>query len=313
MENKKLSEIRNNLAMLPVLQQRMNSLELTIEEAEQNMQTVLKKYNAEALDVENMKKDSLSNTLLKLFKKFEGKLDKETQEMIEAKLQYDKAESRLSDLRSDKEALSTRISLLLENKKAFEAELIKREDAVRNSITSKVYQVYSRLEAQRGKLAEQQVEIDEAIRVAKNVLATAVSVIEHLESAESWATFDIWARGGIISHMAKYDHIDSAQADINRLSYQLKDLNKELRDIDFFETAPHLGIDSTTRMFDFWFDNIFTDLNVRDKIIADQEEVFRLKITIEDIITHLEENKLETSKELDAIENKKKDLLINNN
>jgi len=313
LENKKLSEIRNNLAMLPVLQQRMNSLELTIEEAEQNMQTVLKKYNAEALDVENMKKDSLSNTLLKLFKKFEGKLDKETQEMIEAKLQYDKAESRLSDLRSDKEALSTRISLLLENKKAFEAELIKREDAVRNSITSKVYQVYSRLEAQRGKLAEQQVEIDEAIRVAKNVLATAVSVIEHLESAESWATFDIWARGGIISHMAKYDHIDSAQADINRLSYQLKDLNKELRDIDFFETAPHLGIDSTTRMFDFWFDNIFTDLNVRDKIIADQEEVFRLKITIEDIITHLEENKLETSKELDAIENKKKDLLINNN
>lgn len=313
MENQKLIAIRNSLALLPVLQKRLKNLEHTIAEAEKNMQAVSQKYKEETLDVENMKKESLSNTILKLIKRFEGKLDKETQEMIVAKLEYDKASSRVVDLHKEKEDLSRRISLLLSSKQSFEEELSKREETVRNSIGSKAYLVYERLEQQREKLAQQQIEIDEAARVARNVLGTIGSAIQHLDSAEDWATFDIWSRGGIFSHMAKYDHIDSAQADFNRLSYQLKDLNKELADIKFIEEMPNLGVDSTTRMFDFWFDNIFTDLNVRDKIRTDKEEVSSLKVRVLDIIAQLEESKLENLKELDVIENKKKDLLINNN
>lgn len=299
--------------MLPVLQQRLQNLEQTIAEAEKNKQAVSQKYNAEVSDVENMKKESLSNTILKLIKRFDGKFDKETQEMLAAKLEYDKASNRVIDLHKEKEDLDRRISLQLNNKQSFEEELAKREETVKNSIGSKAYCVYERLEKQREKLAEQEIEIDEAIRVARNVLGTIGSATQHLESAEDWATFDIWSRGGIFSHMAKYDHIDSAQADFNRLSYQLKDLNKELADIQFIEVMPSLGIDSTTRMFDFWFDNIFTDLNVRDKIRADKEEVSRLRIRISDIIAQLEASKSENRREMDDIENKKKDLLISGN
>ena len=313
MEKQKLIDMRNSLTILPVLQQRLQKLEQRIAEAEKDMQTILRHYNAEVVDVEQMKKDSLSNTLLKLIKRYEGKLDKETQEMLAAKMEYDKASDRVSDLQSELYQLNLRIQSLLDNKQAYEAELKQREDIVKSSITSKAYLIYRKLQEERGKLGKQLVEIDEAKVVAYCVLGTAQSALEHLQSAEGWATYDIWARGGVISHMAKYNHIDNAQADFNRLSYQIKDLKKELSDIMIFETTYNVGIDATTRMFDFWFDNIFTDLNVRDKIRADKEEVSKLILKIKSTITKLEEVKIEALGKLDTVENNKKELLINNN
>lgn len=312
MEKQKLIDMRNSLTILPVLQQRLQKLEQRIADAEKDMQTILRHYNAEVVDVEQMKKDSLSNTLLKLIKRYEGKLDKETQEMIAAKMEYDKASDRVSDLQSELYQLNLRIKSLLDNKQTYEDELKQREDIVKSSITSKAYLIYRKLQEEREKLGKQLVEIDEAKAVAHLVLGTAQSALDHLRSAEGWATYDIWARGGVISHMAKYNHIDNAQADFNRLSYQVKDLKKELSDIMIYETAYNVGIDSTTRMFDFWFDNIFTDLNVRDKIRADKEEVSKLILKIKSIITKLEEVKIEALGKLDTIESNKKELLINN-
>ena len=313
MENQKLIDIRNSLTMLPVLQQRQQKLEKRITEAENEMQEVLQQYNAETVDVDQMKKDSLSNTLLKLIKKYEGKLDKETQEMLAAKMEYDKASDRVLDLYSERNELKSRISSLLVNKQDYEAELRKREEAVKTSITSKAYIIYRKLQEERETLEKQLIEIEEAKRAAAYVMSTAQSALEHLQSAEGWATYDIWARGGVISHMAKYSHIDNAQADFNRLSYQIKDLKKELADINIIEASYDVGIDATTRMFDFWFDNIFTDLNVRDKIRADEEEVSKLIHGIESMITKLEETRKDTFAKLDAIENKKNELLISNN
>ncbi len=233
--------------------------------------------------------------------------------MLAAKMEYDKASERVLDLNNERYELNTRISSLLDNKQVYEAELKEREDIVKNSITSKAYLIYKRLQEEREALGQQLVEIEEAKRAAYYVMSTAQSAIEHLQSAESWATYDIWARGGVISHMAKYNHIDNAQADFNRLSYQIMDLKKELADIKVLETTYKVGIDSTTRMFDFWFDNIFTDLNVRDKIRADKEEVSKLKLEIEGIIDKLEDVRVGVLSKLDTIENNKKELLINNN
>lgn len=55
--------------------------------------------------------------------------------------------------------------------------------------------------------------------------------------------------------MTKYNHIDNAQTDFDILSSQLRELRKELMDIDFAVDFQLTGIDSTTRMIDFWFDS----------------------------------------------------------
>jgi hypothetical protein len=43
-------------------------------------------------------------------------------------------------------------------------------------------------------------------------------------------------------------------------------LRTELADVDGMAlTAPQLAVDGLTRFVDIWFDNIFTDLAVRDR------------------------------------------------
>ena len=310
MEKEKLLEIRNNLSVLPVLEEHYERLRSRIYEAEADVRSLLGKYEAESLDVEQLKKDSLSKTLLILLGRYEGKLDKESREMLDAKMGYDKAFQRVKELCRERDELAGRITALRRDKDIYEAELKRREELITTGMVSEVSTQYKQLEAERQMLAKQLVETSEAIKAASRVKSTAKSAMQHLDKAEGWATYDVWAKGGIISHMAKYDHIDNAQADFNRLESQMNDLQKELSDVSFFNTLELSGIDSTTRAIDFWFDNIFTDLNVRNRIRGDIDQLRTLYGKIERIIDKLEGSMLKINKMLNDIEQRKNDLII---
>ncbi|WP_058485741.1 hypothetical protein [Defluviitalea phaphyphila] len=310
MENKKLREIKRSLEALPVLERRREKLQYTINEAQKEVNSLLKKYESESLDVERLEKDSLSTTLLKFIGKYEDKLDKESKEMIAAKMEYDKACHRLEELQAQQNELISRISSLKKDKEIYEAEVKRREEIILYKFDDKVSKIYRQLEEERKELTRQLVEMDEAISAAKKVIYTARSVLSHLESAEGWATYDVWVKGGIFTHMAKYDHIDQAEADFNRLRYQINDLRKDLSDINIIDVPQISEIDGTTRVFDFWFDNIFTDLNVMNRIKSNIEEIRALERKIEHIIYNIENNKSQINNKIEEIEEKKKELII---
>ena len=134
--------------------------------------------------------------------------------------------------------------------------------------------------------------------------------VESSWQCKNWATYDAWTKGGIISHMAKYDHIDQAEADFNRLSSQLKVLKKELSDININDAPGLTNIDSTTRAIDYWFDNIFTDLNVRDKIRGNIDQIRSVYGNIDRIITKLENRKREVNSRISKIDYEKNELIL---
>ncbi len=311
MDSNTLFELRNKLAVLPVLEQKMKSLNSRLYQAEDDVKNLLRKYQDEALDVDQIQKDSLSNTLLKLIGKYEGKVNKETREMLTAKLEYDKAVERVKELNREKYELGSQLSALNKEKHTFEAELANREMLIKNKVSQQAYDAYMEIQNRQAALARQLVETDEALSAAGRVISASDSAIRHLESAENWATYDIWGGGGIISHMAKYDHIDDAQADLNRLSSLTRDFEKELADVNMHDVYARSGIDSTTRAIDFWFDNIFTDLRVRDKIRDDREQISRLVSQVNMAVNKLETNKSELKRKLSETENQKNNLIMN--
>jgi len=312
MDKKTLIEMKKDLAMLPVLMDRLDKLQKDIANEEENVRVLLNKYQAESLDVEQLKKESLSATILKLIRKYDGKLTKETQEMLAAKMEYDKALSRVKELYAERDDINKRITVLRKTKRTYEAEIRRREEIIKSKINDETSIKYNKLVSEQYLLSKQIIEIDEAIRAANKVIKTAGIAAKHLKSAEEWATFDIWARGGIISHMAKYDHLDSAQADFNRMNSQIKNLNKELHDINLPDKLDLniKGIDANTRTMDFLFDNIFTDLNVRDRIREDSERLKKLFSELNEIVNKLKESKSAIQKMIDDIEEQKSELLI---
>lgn len=310
MDNESLSKIRDRIAALPVLKERLEKLRMRIKEAERDVQSLLSQYEKESLDVERLKKDSLSSTILKLAGKYKGKLDKEEQEMLSAKMKYDRACQRVSELNQEREDLERRIRELNKERQIYEAELKKREEVLLKDINSEVAAKYRQMEAEKENIIRQLSETDEALRAAKRAKSTALSALNHLGSAEGWATYDVWFKGGIISHMAKYGHIDNAEADFNRLYSQLKDLQRELADVNLAETVELAGIDSTTRAIDFWFDNIFTDLSVRNRIRGDMEQLRSLTGRIDRIVDRLERNKSYFKEKIEELERRKNDLIV---
>lgn len=310
MDSEKLIEISNRVASLPALEERMEKLTGRLHDAEADVRSLLRKFEAESVDVEQLKKDSLSVTLLKLIGRYERKLDKETREMLNAKLEYDKACQRADELRNERYELGKRIANLREEKQVYEKELSDRERAIKNNINSEAHARYLQLEKERGELTKQLVETDEALRAAAKVKSTIKVVLDHLDRAERWATYDVWGGKGIISHIAKYEHIDDSEAAFNRLQSQMKDLQKELADVNLFIDADVGKVDSATRAIDFWFDNIFTDLNVRDKIRNDMQHMECLAGKIQSIISRLEKNRTEIKNQLSVIDRKKNELII---
>jgi uncharacterized protein YukE len=310
MESEKLKEIRNNLSMLPVLQERSEKLDSRINEAEDDVWSLLRKFEEESLDVEQLKKESFSTTFLKLVGKYEGKLDKESQEVLAAKIEYDKASERIKELYSDRDELMNRISALKAEQQTYENELKSREEIILGVLNSEISAQYKKLGAEEEMLSKQLIETEEALNAAHRVKNTAQSAMQHLDSAEGWATYDVWFKGGIFSYVAKYDHIDEAQSDFNKLHSQMRDLQKELSDIDALDIPVVCGIDSTTRSIDFWFDNIFTDLSVREQIRDDIEQIRVIFGEIDGIISRIERKKAEIHKALENIGQRKNELII---
>lgn len=310
MDNKTLIEIRNRLAMMPALKERMDKLRARIKEAENEVKSLSAKFEAESLDVEQMKAESLSVYILKMIGRYEGKLNKETEQMLAAKMEYDKASEKVKELHLQRGETEERLAALNQEKQVYEAELNKREEMIRNNVTSEASIKYRELEAAQELLSRQLVETDEALRAANRVISTADNAMEHLESAEKWATYDVWLKGGLLSHMAKYEHIDNAEESFNRLSSQMDDLQRELSDISIPGTPSFSGVDSTTRAVDFWFDNIFTDLSVRDRIRDDSEQLSTLRNQVCGVISKLKGNKSVIHQKLQDIEFGKNELII---
>ncbi len=309
MDNKQLQEIKDRLEVLPVLEHRMDNIRGKVSDAKDNVNTLLHRFEAESLDVENIKKDSLANSLRKLFGKYEGKVNKETQEMFAAKMEYDRATENVSELLKQESELNVRLSELYELKRTIEDELAKREESIKNNISAESYKTYMEIDREHEFLSGQLVEAEEAIRAGNNVLITANNAMDHLNKAEDLATLDVWLDGGFLTHSAKYNHIEEAQRNFNILNSQVKAFENELQDVNLQASYLSSEIDSTTRAVDFWFDNIFTDLKVRDRIRSDAESLRNLMDKINKTLTVLETTRKELKKNLSDNESKKADLI----
>lgn len=288
----------------------MGILKESIREADYNLTVLTTKYESEQYDVEKLKKDSLSTLMIKLFGKYEDKFEKESKEMLDAKLKLDEASTRLLELEDEYETVNNRLIELRRSKITYDLELKKREETAKNTLLEEGSKEYKEVLEKIDTCRKEKIEIEEALTAARRAYSVAESAKIHLEKAESHATYDVWFKGGIINHMLKYGNIDEAENYINRLSSCLKELEKELSDININNSPQIEGISGSQRAVDLWFDNIFTDLNVRDKIRGNIHEINSTMSTIHKITRKLEERKIDVLRRISAFEGEKEKLLL---
>ena len=305
-----ITELRDRILTLPALEKEMDILRKEILEATFEVSKLLRQYEKESRDVEQIQKSSLSAFLYQIIGKYEDKLRKEQREEIDAKLAYDRAATHLESLEQEKTALASQITDLQADKKAYNAELENRRRALVEQLAGPEAAEYAELERERSEIISQNTEIRQALSAAAHAKSTAQKALKSLKSAQGWATYDALTRGGIISHMTKYSHIDDAERLFHTLSSQLRYLQAELKDVQGLNASGLQEISSDQRAVDFWFDNIFTDLSVRRKVMDNADEIERVLRSIRTVESKLNTRRKHLESRLEKNKSREESLLL---
>ena len=269
---------------LKTVNQRIGTMEAKLPELEQSVQD-------EQADVDRMESGGITSFVYGILGRQKEKLEKERREARQAQEQYQAALNTLQDLHRQRETISDSIAQLgdLQRKyqQLYEAE---RQKILQSSGSDG--QRLRQLEEDGRQLRSLEQELIEARDAGDAVMDQINRIRKSLDSASTWGTVDLFT-DGFFADMAKYSHMDDAQAEMQELNRLLRRFSKELKDVD---TDAHLSADigSGMRFADFFFDGFFTDAMALSRID-------RVKNQVEEIASQVQRHLDTVSRRLSSV------------
>lgn len=245
------------------------------------MQVKLREQN----DVDQLEGHSFTALFYGMIGKKEEKLDKEKQEAYAAAAKYEAAIRELEAVKADLENCERELQSLWGCEACYEQVLKSKAAEIRESGIEEAAQMLQ-LEERMTKLESQKKEIEEAISAGRLTQGTAEEVLAKLDSAEGWGTWDLLG-GGLVSDLAKHSSLDDAQHLIVLLQNQLRRFKTELTDVRI-SADMQVNVDGFLRFADYFFDGLFADWAVLDRIHESQSQVKKIRIQIGQVLDQLQ-------------------------
>lgn len=259
----------------------------------------------EQADVDRLEGRSLASFFYNVIGKMDERLNKEREEAYAARVKYDAAARELEAIDGDIQRCESELSGLRGCEREYEATLREKANAVKSEGGARAEEIL-KLEERHAYLESQKKELREAISAGNSARSTAESVLSSLDSAEGWGTWDLLG-GGLLADMAKHSHLDEAQGAIERLQSQLRRFKTELADVTIHADM-QVNVDGFLRFADYFFDGLFADWAVMDKISQSQSQVQSTKSQIDSVLSRLnsmmsaaEREQAQTKSKLDAL------------
>lgn len=152
-------------------------------------------------------------------------------------------------------------------------------------------------------------EVAEADKAAKAAEYAVSKAAESLESAQGWSTYDTFFGGGFIASQIKHGRLDDAAENVAGVQHSLRRLRAELEDVGVATDELVQMPSPTLRGMDVWFDNIFSDWMVHDRIKASRTQIKSARAGLADLRRDLKEHRLRLERDLADNESKRSELL----
>lgn len=262
--NKTFQELQQEVAMIPMLEAKLNELHGQREAYEGEICALQTAFQEERIEVEKLEGRSLARYFYSVIGKLDEKLDQERKEAYAARVKLDAAERELAGIEKDVSDLRTQLANARYAKQLLTDALTSKREELKSS-GSKTGEQILELEQKIAALEAQKQEIREAVSAGYSASSTADRILGELESADGWNTWDMIGGGGIITHMAKHSHLDDAQSLVEELQSRLRKFKTELADIQI-NADMQVNIDGFLRFADYFFDGLFADWAVGDRI-----------------------------------------------
>ena len=267
------------------------------------------KLDAQA-DVEHLEGRSLTAFFYAVIGKKDEKLNKEREEAYAARVKYDVIARELFAVEEDIRHNETELIQLRGCEQQYEKMLKDKADAIKAIGSQEAVKIF-RTEERITYLENQMNEIKEALIAGETALSITNRILASLGSAEGWGTWDLLG-GGLLTDMAKHGHLDEAQKQVEYLQVQLHRFKTELTDITIHADM-QVSIDGFLCFADYFFDGLFADWAVLDKIKQSQTQVQNIKSQIESVLNRLTSMFNSVAKELEGEKAGLNDLIIRTN
>ena len=282
---KDLKALWEQVAEKKVVDAKYQELQAQRKTVAQRVRQLEKVKQSEQADVDRLERGSLAAFFYQMVGRMDEKLDKEQQEAYAARVRYDAAARELASIDADLARLEARLKGLSGCEQRYQDALMERFREIKET-NSPAAQELMESESRVVDLKLRRREIREAIQAGKKALKQTEAVLESLDSARGWSTMDL-VGGGIWSDLAKYDHLDEAQEQVEQLQVDLRRFKTELADVEI-NAEIQVTIEGFLRFADFFFDNLFTDWEVRDRIDQSIDQVRDTKRQIQRVLDKLE-------------------------
>lgn len=264
----------------------------------------------EQADVDKLEGGSLAAFFYNVIGKMDEKLTKEREEAYLATVKYDAAvkefEKVKEELLKNKEELNKLGNCVEQYEELLELKK-ERMKTTGHWAAEKIFEFEQKLTY----LDNEERELNEALEAGEAAEKFTEDVLDSLSSAESWGTFDVLG-GGLIADAVKYSKLDDAQMLIEGLQDQLRRFKTELADVTI-DSEMDVKVDGFLQFADYFFDNLFTDWMVMDKIRNSQQQVENTADQIRSVMERLLEMKDQVQIQKKSIQEKLDELVVQTN
>lgn len=279
-----LQELQAQVRRQKQLRAQLSDLETQRAELAEREKKLAAERAAEDEDVEHLEAGSLRSFFYHMTGSFDERLDKERREAYASAVKHDAvraeleaAEDRIGRTQRELEELN---GCERQYAQALEEKLleVRETDPINGPALARLDERAADLEGQRKEIAE-------AVSAGKAALSMADTVLSSLSSAAGWGTWDLFG-GGLLADMAKHSHLDEAQRNVEQLQVRLGNFRTELADVSIGADI-QIQIDGFLRFADFFFDGIFADWAVQNKINESETRVRETRNKIQNVLDRL--------------------------
>lgn len=232
----------------------------------------------EQMDVEKLEGKTIKALFFTLSGSIDEKLSKERQEAYAAAMKYDAAERDLEGIQSDLSYCQEELDKLTDCEAEYQHLYEQKKHSLKMEATQKANDIML-MEKDLATLGNEIIELEEALDAGYKAFDLADKIVTELEEAHKMAEWDTFMDSMLID-MQKHEHIHNAQDLIADLRNELRRFKTELADVQI-EGNIQIEMDDFSEFADWFFDNIFTDWDIKAKIensLAQAEET-RCQIT----------------------------------
>ena len=304
-----LDQLRQQVAGKGQLEAKLKELRSQKAEYERNVISLRVAFRQEQEDVEKLEGRSLANYFYAVIGRLDDKLDKERQEAYAARVKLDAAQRELEKIDQDIGAVQKQLNDIRTAETEYRKLLEKKREELKASGTEAGERILA-IEEGIALLEAQKKEIREAILAGSSARGTADRILSELNDADNWNTWDLIGGGGIITHIAKHSHLDTAQDLVQELQSKLRRFKTELADIRI-NADVQVNIDGFLRFADYFFDGLFADWAVGNRISQSVSSVSGTKHKITQTLEKLEKMQTAADSEIRRLKAQLDELIVN--